>query len=440
MDNKIYYVWMQRVFGAGSRKAGDVLERFGSPSAFALAGEHEWRLSGLFSEKELARIKSTPLTFAEDVIDRCEKTNQQIIVFEDERYPIRLKRLVDAPLVLYVSGTLPNIDDEVAIAVVGTRSATPYGHNTAFRLSYRLAECGALVVSGGALGIDSDAHRGALQAGGRTIAVLGCSIDYPYLSANAGLRRIISEHGALISEYPPQTAPSRASFPIRNRLISGLALGTVVVEASAKSGSLITADHALEQGRDVFAVPGNIMSAAYAGSNRLLRDGAKPVFSAADILSEYTSQYPHRINMDTAYTIIGEDFLKETSEAVEDTTGNDGKTGIRTAGSRNKPAHGRAHGKTVASPDENAREKIKSAYSKSNNGESREYIKNNTVNIEDLSESASRVLDFLRNGAAVTDKIIENTGLSAAEVLAAVTELEIREAIEVLAGNICKIK
>lgn len=268
------------------------------------------------------------------------------------------------------------------MAVVGTRSATPYGHKTAFRLSYRLAECGALIVSGGALGIDSEAHRGALQAGGRTIAVLGCSIDYPYLSANAELRKMISEHGALISEYPPGTPPSKVSFPIRNRLISGLALGTVVVEASIKSGSLITADHALNQGKDVFAVPGNIMSSAYAGSNRLLSDGAKPVFSAADILSEYTSQYPHKINMDTAYTIIGEDSFNSPADAVEEAAFERNSTGA--ADNINRGRRTNSNSKSDYLAASNNRQKIKSDYDKSNNSENREYIKNNAVNIEML--------------------------------------------------------
>ncbi|HIZ16049.1 MAG TPA: DNA-processing protein DprA [Firmicutes bacterium] len=438
MDNKIYYIWMQKVLGVASRKAREVLDYFGSAEKFAKSGEKERRLSGLFNQREIVRIGNTPIEYAEDVINKCEKTNQQIITCDDVRYPVRLTRLIDAPLVIYVLGTLPTIDDEVAVAVVGTRSATPYGHKTAFRLSYRLAECGALIVSGGAVGIDSEAHRGALQAGGRTIAVLGCGIDYPYLSANAELRKMISEHGALVSEYPPGTPPSKTSFPIRNRLISGLALGTVVVEASIKSGSLITADHALNQGKDVFAVPGNIMSAAYAGSNRLLRDGAKPVFSAADILSEYTSQYPHKINMDTAYTIIGEDSFNSPAGAVEPAVFK--KNSADTESGENKTRRESLNSKSGYFSASNSEQKIKSDYDKSNNGENREYIKNNTVNIESFSENAVKVLDFLNQGEAVTDKIIEKTGLSAAEVLAAVTELEIMGAIEVLAGNICRIK
>lgn len=151
MDNKIYYIWMQKVLGVASRKAREVLDYFGSAEKFAESGEKERRLSGLFSQREIARISNTPIEYAEDVINKCEKTDQQIITCDDGRYPVRLTRLIDAPLVIYVFGTLPNIDDEVAVAVVGTRSATPYGHKTAFRLSYRLAECGALIVSGGAL-------------------------------------------------------------------------------------------------------------------------------------------------------------------------------------------------------------------------------------------------------------------------------------------------
>lgn len=442
MDNKIYYVWTQKVLGVASRKARNVLDYFGSAEEFAKANERELKLSGFFSEKELERIRKTPIKAAGDIIDNCNKTGQQIITCDDEKYPVRLARLIDAPLVIYISGTFPNIDDEVAIAVVGTRSATPYGHKTAFRLSYRLAECGALVVSGGALGIDSEAHRGALQAGGKTVAVLGCGIDYPYLSANAELRRMISEHGALVSEYPPGTPPSKMSFPIRNRLISGLTLGTVVVEASVKSGSLITADHALNQGKDVFAVPGNIMSSAYAGSNRLLRDGAKPVFSAADILSEYTYQYPHKINMDTAYTIIGEDSFKTSAaDAVEgqETDSINGDKDTYSQSTDNYASY-RKRSNMSALISDDLQKKVKSINGESNNRRNPEYIKNEMSQIEGLSESSVKVFEYLKDGPAVVDNIIDKTGLSAAEVLAAVTELEIRGAIEVLAGNICRIK
>lgn len=156
----------------------------------------------------------------------------------------------------------------------------------------RLCRAGTVIVSGGALGVDSAAHSGALRAGGTTIAVLGCGIGYPYLEGGRSMRDEISSHGALISEYPPGTPPSKTTFPCRNRLISGLCLGTVIVEAGENSGSLITARLAAEQGRDVFAIPGNVMSKNYTGTNRLLRDGAKPVYSALDVLENTSLSFP----------------------------------------------------------------------------------------------------------------------------------------------------
>ncbi len=408
MDNKVCCIWMQKAVGVGHGKTDRILTHFGSVQDFALAGEREWRLSGLFSNREMDRLKNTSFEYAESVINKCAELGHRIIAVGDSQYPLRLTRMTNAPLALYIWGDMPDIDDEVAVAVVGTRSATPYGHKTAFRLSYRLAECGALVVSGAAMGIDSDAHKGALQSRGKTVAVLGCGLDYPYLMENAGLRKTISENGAVISEYSPGTPPSRGSFPVRNRIIAGLSLGTVVVEASIKSGSLLTANHALEQGRDVFAVPGNIMSAAYAGSNRLLRDGAKPVFSAADILCEYTSEYPHRLDMTTAYNIIGED-----ANASSDLT----------MGASPKP-------------------KVSRGPIQGNKTAQKEYIKSEVLSIDEsgLGENARVVISVVKKGPIVVDNLIEKTKLSAGAVLAALTELEISGIIDMLPGNICIIK
>ena len=181
--------------------------------------------------------------------------------------------------------------------MVGTRDATISGKKIAFSLSYQLARAGTIVISGGARGIDTAAHKGALQAQGKTVCVLGCGLDYPYLMENAGLRDWIAESGAVISEYPPDMPGSKAAFPIRNRIISGLSCGVLVVEAAAKSGSLITADLALEQGRDVFAVPCGIDNPVSRGVNTLIKNGAVPVSSAAELLEQYLDRFPGKIRM-----------------------------------------------------------------------------------------------------------------------------------------------
>jgi DNA processing protein len=202
----------------------------------------------------------------------------------DRLYPPLLAQLYDPPPCIHVRGAL-EILSEPAVAIVGARSCSPYGAQIAREVARELALAGVVVVSGMARGIDGEAHRGALEAGGPTVAVLGCGIDRDYPRSHADLARRIRETGAIVSEYPPGVEPAPWRFPARNRIIAGLCLATVVVEARERSGALITADFALELGRDVFAVPGEITSALSAGTNDLLRQGAAPLLSARDVLS-----------------------------------------------------------------------------------------------------------------------------------------------------------
>lgn len=296
-DDALYPVWYQTALGPAHSKLPAVLRTYGTVKGFYQAGPQSWKSFGAFTPRELGLLKSTPLEKACRILDACERLGFGVLTPDMPGYPKRLIRIADPPAALYVKGELPEVDENVLVGVVGTRSATSYGHQAAFRLSYQMAKAGAVIVSGGAVGIDSDAHGGALQGGGKTVAVLGCGIDYPYLMKNESLRQLIAQNGALVSEFPPGTAPSRFTFPIRNRIISALSLGVVIIEAGLKSGSLITAGHALEQGKDVFAVSGGVMSPAYAGANRLLRDGAIPVFSAYDVLCEYVHLYPDKLDM-----------------------------------------------------------------------------------------------------------------------------------------------
>ena len=233
-----------------------------------------------------------------------EQKGIKIVILVDKDYPNALSNIFSPPPVLYYRGKLPN--KRKLIAIVGARKCSAYGRGAAKMLAGDLAAAGIGVVSGAARGIDTAAHQGALESGGYTIAVLGCGVDVAYPSENAGLLNIIAECGAVISEYAPGTAPLAKFFPVRNRIISGLASGVVVVEAAPKSGSLITADFALEEGREVFAVPGNIFSESSKGTNHLIKMGAKPVESAADILEDFglkraeTSRPPVSLSEDEA--------------------------------------------------------------------------------------------------------------------------------------------
>lgn len=287
MDDQIYWIWLQSALGCGSGKVSEVLSLYGGAYEFYRGGPREWRLCGLFSSKELDRMEQSSLDQAKVIGDRCNELNQTVLTLGEGSFPQALKNISNPPCILYGKGQLPDFDHGLTISVVGTRSATPYGMSTAFDLCFGLAKAGAVVVSGGALGIDSAAHKGALQAGGVTVAILGGGINSGYLKENASLRYEISHSGALLTEFPPDTPVTRWSFPMRNRIISGLTKGTIVVEAGEKSGSLITANLALEQGRDVFAVPGNVDSSVSNGTNNLIKCGAKPVTCLGDVLEEY---------------------------------------------------------------------------------------------------------------------------------------------------------
>jgi DNA processing protein len=225
--------------------------------------------------------------------ERVARAGVRVIVWGDPDYPTRLQEIASAPPVLYVRGTLESAD-EAAVAIVGARHATAYGETVAGELAGELSRRGLTIVSGLARGIDAAAHRGALEAGGRTIAVLGSGLDRIYPPEHRGLAEGVTAAGAVVSEFPLGTAPLRLHFPRRNRIISGLSLGVIVVEASVGSGALITAHHALEQGREVFAVPGRVHARYSEGCNRLIKAGAKLVETWEDVLSELVPHLKRR--------------------------------------------------------------------------------------------------------------------------------------------------
>jgi DNA processing protein len=301
-----YWIWLQQAFGPGSPRPGQLLETFGGAEDLYKAPRSElMKLPGL-ATREIDSLCDKSLEKVESITEACLRLGCRIIPFDDAGFPQRLRTIYAPPCVLYVLGELADVDDTVLIAIVGTRQITEYGMEAATKLAIGLASHGAVVVSGLALGVDTAAHRGALKGGGKTIAVIGCGLDINYPASNNELRRLIIAHGAIVSEYPPGTQPMSFTFPVRNRIIAGLSLGTVVVEAGSRSGALITAGLAVEMGRDVYAVPGSIFSPMSEGTNKLLRDGAKPVLGVADILEEYIGGYPQSINIDLS---------EETAEA-----------------------------------------------------------------------------------------------------------------------------
>ncbi|HQE93828.1 MAG TPA: DNA-processing protein DprA [Anaerolineae bacterium] len=283
MDDLRYWLGFNLVRGIGPVRLRMLLDTFGDIRSAWEAPEQALREMKLERRSLENFLKIRHQVDLDEVLRRVDGMGIHVLTWDSPDYPDLLKPIADAPPVLFVRGAIIP-PDEWAVALVGTRKATVYGREVARVLAADLAQNGVTVVSGLARGVDSVAHRAALDAGGRTCAVLGSGVDCIYPAEHRKLADAIAENGALISDYPLGTQPEAANFPARNRLISGLSLGVVVVEAGLKSGALITADFALDQGREVFAVPGSILSPASAGCNRLLRDGANVVTEVGDIL------------------------------------------------------------------------------------------------------------------------------------------------------------
>ncbi len=286
MDEQLsYWLALCRVEGLGLRSAHKLIEHCGSPQAAYHASLTELEACGLPAHVAQAIFAQAGLKEAEEEIERAEKLGCRLVIYPDSEYPPILKETADPPLVLYVQGDV-QVLSRYAVAIVGTRRPTAYGLQVAHRVANDLAQRQLVIVSGMARGIDAAAHRGALEAEGKTVAVYGCGLDVVYPREHKRLAEKIISSGAVISEFPLGTAPTPENFPIRNRIISGLSLGAVIVEAAEFSGSLITARLALEQNREVFAVPGNITSAQSFGPNHLIKQGAKLVDQWVDVIEE----------------------------------------------------------------------------------------------------------------------------------------------------------
>ncbi len=391
-SNAVYWIFLQKVIGVGSRKLLPIINRFKSARNFCESRYEDIRDSGLLSRKELDRFSKTTLDDCRKIMSECNRCGYHIITPNDKHYPRRLAQLPDPPAVLYICGEFPDFDNEVVLAMVGTRKCSETGKSIARELSYRLTTAGAIIISGGAIGIDTSSHIGALRAGGKTYAVLGCGLNYPYLTANAELRQDIAQNGALISEFPPHYPADKFTFPIRNRLISGLSLGVIVVEATRSSGSLITVDHALEQGKDIFVVPGEISDPLYAGSNRLIRDGAYAITNPQDVLCEYNSFYPHKLDLTGA----------EVSISCQD------PAQVETFEEPDEPYY-----------DEAEQPEVEKVYDTTG-----------------LSDTAIMLLDlFIDSDSEYFDVVIANCDIDKSKAIAALTELEIFGHIKACPGG-----
>ncbi len=400
-----YDIRLQSVIGCGSRAVKSIYGRFSSAKEFFdYCGTHSDSgipLSGM-TRKRLERVSEAS---ARETAELCERLGIRTVAYGEADYPRRLMQLADPPAVLYVKGELPRLDELCAVTVVGPRRVSEYGKAAAFSLARRLSAAGCVIVSGGAVGTDTMAHLGALSVGGKTVAVLGCGIDCDYPKENLTLREKIAQSGCLISEYPPTRPPSKFTYPQRNRIMSALSCGTAVIEAGRKSGALITASFAAEQGRDVFVIPGSPSEEHYEGSNLLLKDGAKPLLSAADILEEYYNDFRSSIRLEGAAAVSCSS--RDLEAAVAEFTGR--SQGTRTSRSSERSAE--AHTETAVE------EPLSDAL------------------LASLGEAARSIYLALPRESFTADLAVEAVGGAAAEAIAALTELEIMGLVTALPGG-----
>lgn len=279
------WLWLQMVMSPHNPKTALILSQFDNNAKAAAEAVRDGEIQFL-SDDEKRRASEIRSGAVNSVIAVCEEQNIDIITLDDERYPRLLRNIENPPVVLFCAGDISGLDEKFTLSVVGTRFASDYGYSVTKSLVSSLAKLGCVITSGLAVGLDTAAHKACLDAGGRTIGVCGCGIMVDYPKGHGDLKRkIVEQGGAVISELLPFTKPSGSYFQHRNRIISGLSLGTLVLEAGESSGCLLTVQHALEQGREIFAVPPhNILNARFAGTSALIRDGAVPVFSYIDIV------------------------------------------------------------------------------------------------------------------------------------------------------------
>ena len=400
MNYDLYWIWMSCGLGAGASCLDLVSYYEWNPQEIYGSSFNEIFSLDVITKRQVEKLKSFSLEDAQKILDAVNENGWKIVTPSSEFYPHNLISLQDLPLVLYVDGDETVLTNELSVSVVGARKASDYGKSVARALSSALSEKGFTIVSGGALGIDSAAHQGALDEKGKTICVLGCGLGTNYLMDNKPLRDEIVRNGALVTEFPPFTPASRRTFPLRNRIISGMTLGTIVVEAGERSGSLITARCALEQGRDVFAVPGDLVSSSFLGTNNLIRNGATPVFSPNDILESYYFRYHNEFKDKERFA--DDEIIKRAQKYL-------------TNQETQKPE---------------IKEQPKAVTMTEN-------MKKDAPDY--LTDNAKKVYDFIGNEPIHVDEIINKCGLTTEKTLSAITELEIYGLVTQLSGRRYKI-
>ena len=295
-EDLLYWIWLADRCGVASKEFARLIARFENPFEIFRLEPEEIDTISYIGKRLKDRLSEKSLEHSYSILKYCRQNKIEIICYSDKRYPLRLKTLEDPPALLYCVGDFPRFDDKLCVGVVGTRKISEYGMQSAYKISYELASAGACVVSGMALGVDAVAACAAIEAGGCTVAVLGCGIDVVYPRAHTKLRREICKHGCIVTEFPPAEEPYGSNFPKRNRIISGLCQGVLVIEGNRQSGAMITAQRAISQGREVFALPGKINESNSEGPNDLIQKGVNVALSADDIVYHFDFLYHRAID------------------------------------------------------------------------------------------------------------------------------------------------
>ena len=407
----IHWIWLATRSDLNDRMKLAVLDLFRDPEEIYYAEQNTYSNVPDITQAAMEALADKDLSTAREILDACVEQNISICTYHDGAYPSRLKNIADPPILFYYKGKLAGLDSSPVIGVVGTRKASAYGINTAKKMGYQIAKCGGILVSGLAEGIDGNAMAGALTAGGMVVGILGCGVDVVYPAMHKSLYRDTEKNGCLISEFPPKTPPYKWNFPKRNRLISGLSNGVLVVEAPHGSGSLITARQAADQGRDVFVVPGNIDVDTFRGSNALLRDGAIAVGSGWDVVSEYAGLYPDKISRETKESLYLDPREQPMAMVAE------------------KPAEQKK--KSLFD-----RKKEKKPIDKE---EKKTYSDQQDI-LAKLTDEEQALLEPLKNGEILVDDLIASSGMPTGKVLSMLTMLQIRGVVELLPGKRVRFK
>ena len=410
MDSRVYWIWLAQALGPGSRASGALLDFFGTAQAVFDASPADLKAAG-FSADICRRLFWHDTTEARQILNCVLREGDWVLTPEDERYPLGLRRLTDCPPVLYGRGVMPDMNSTPTVGIVGTRAATDSGKREARALAAGLSAAGAIVVSGGATGIDAAVHYGALDGGGITAVVMACPLDADYPAENEELRRSVVERGGvLLSEYPHKV-PYRCVFHVRNRLIAGMSHGVCLAQTPARSGARITARLARENGRDVFAMPGAVSGHLYDGCHQEIRQGATLITGALDIIEEYDVRYPDVLDREAAEKVQ----KRVLDRTVDPENALPPKPVLRKPSKRDKPS--KKADPPLTAPVVSVPRAVPLSPP------------------DDVSPQAQQVYGAMTTAPKPVDDLAVETGLPVSELMAALTELELGGFVACTAGR-----